>query len=41
MEKIGMRREGHEREAVFIKGEWRDWFQYAILDWECKAKQGG
>jgi [ribosomal protein S5]-alanine N-acetyltransferase len=41
MEKIGMRREGHEREAVFIKGEWRDWFQYAILDWEWKAKQGG
>jgi [ribosomal protein S5]-alanine N-acetyltransferase len=34
MEKIGMRREGREREAVFFKSEWRDWLRYAILDHE-------
>jgi RimJ/RimL family protein N-acetyltransferase len=41
MEKNAMRREGHQREAVFIKGEWRDWLQYAILDWEWIAAQVG
>lgn len=40
MEKIGMRREGHEREAIFFKGEWRDWLRYALLDheWQEAAK---
>jgi RimJ/RimL family protein N-acetyltransferase len=34
MEKAGMRREGHEREATFFKGQWHDWFRYALLDRE-------
>ena len=41
MEKIGMRREGHEREAALIKGEWRDWYQYAILDREWRTAHDG
>ncbi len=36
MEKIGMRNEGHEREAVHFKGKWRDWLRYAMLDQEWK-----
>ena len=39
MEKIGMRREGHEREAAFFKGRWHDWLRYAILDHEWRAGQ--
>lgn len=31
MEKLGMRREGHERESVWFKGRWHDWLRYAIL----------
>lgn len=38
MEKAGMRREGHEREAIFFKGQWQDWLRYAILDHEWKAR---
>lgn len=38
MEKAGMRREGHEREATFFKGEWRDWHRYAVLDHEWKRQ---
>jgi len=34
MEKIGMRREGHEHEAVWLKGKWHDWLRYALLDYE-------
>ena len=36
MEKAGMRREGHEREAAHFKGEWHDWLRYALLDHEWK-----
>jgi [ribosomal protein S5]-alanine N-acetyltransferase len=34
MEKIGMRREAHFKENIFIKGEWCDSYVYAILDLE-------
>jgi ribosomal-protein-alanine N-acetyltransferase len=34
MEKAGMRREGHEREAAFFKEAWHDWVRYALLDHE-------
>ncbi|MHB8647545.1 MAG: GNAT family N-acetyltransferase [Thermomicrobiales bacterium] len=34
LEKIGMRREGHLRENVWMKGRWRDTLLYAILDHE-------
>jgi ribosomal-protein-alanine N-acetyltransferase len=36
MEKNGMRREGHFREHLWQKGEWRDTYLYAILDHEWK-----
>ena len=38
MEKVGMRREGHEREAKWFKGRWHDWLKYAILDHEWKGR---
>lgn len=31
MEKIGMKREGHLREHMLVKGEWKDSFLYSIL----------
>ena len=31
MERLGMRREAHFRQNLFVKGEWRDEFVYAIL----------
>lgn len=34
LEKIGMSLEGHLRENLRIRGEWRDSLVYAILDWE-------
>ena len=34
-----MRREGHEREAVWFKGEWHDWLRYALLDYEWLQRQ--
>ncbi len=34
MQRIGMRREAHLREAKFFKDRWRDWLEYAILDRE-------
>ena len=37
MEKIGMRREGHEREAKWFKGRWHDWLRYAILNHEWRG----
>jgi ribosomal-protein-alanine N-acetyltransferase len=37
MEKIGMRREGHEREAAWFKEAWHDWLRYALLDHEWRA----
>ncbi|MFC6997778.1 GNAT family N-acetyltransferase [Rufibacter roseus] len=38
MEKLGMRREAHFRENIFIKGEWCDSLVYAILDHEWQHK---
>ncbi|WP_207435734.1 GNAT family N-acetyltransferase [Sabulibacter ruber] len=38
MEKLGMRREAHFKENIFIKGEWCDSYIYAILDWEWRQK---
>jgi RimJ/RimL family protein N-acetyltransferase len=37
MEKLGMRKEAHFRENVFIKGEWCDSLIYAVLDHEWRA----
>ncbi|MEK7474670.1 MAG: GNAT family N-acetyltransferase [Candidatus Coatesbacteria bacterium] len=34
MEKLGMRREGHLRKDLWMKGYWRDSYLYAILDEE-------
>lgn len=34
LEKCGMRREGHFRKLVWVKGEWRDRLMYAILEEE-------
>ena len=34
MEKLGMRREGHHRKDVQIRGEWSDEYFYAILEEE-------
>jgi len=31
MERLGMRREGHLRQSVFIEGAWRDEYLYALL----------
>ncbi len=43
LEKIGMRREGHVREHVWMKGRWWDTLLYAILDHESglRTEQGG
>ncbi|MFB9864065.1 GNAT family N-acetyltransferase [Rufibacter immobilis] len=38
MEKLGMRREAHFKENIFIKGEWCDSYNYAILDWEWQQR---
>jgi RimJ/RimL family protein N-acetyltransferase len=37
MEKLGMRREGHHRKDVQIRGEWSDEYFYAILEEEWKG----
>lgn len=37
MEKVGMRREGHQRESCWMKGRWVDFLQYAILEREWQA----
>lgn len=37
LERVGMRREGHLRESVWIKGEWADDVIYAILEQEWRA----
>ncbi|MCI0439420.1 MAG: GNAT family N-acetyltransferase [Chloroflexi bacterium] len=34
LEKVGMRREAHFREDVWLRDHWRDTYQYAILDHE-------
>lgn len=38
MEKLGMRKEAHFRENVFVKGEWCDSVIYAVLDHEWRAR---
>lgn len=38
MERLGMRREAHLLENEYIKGEWTDEFDYAILDREWAAE---
>ena len=40
LERLGMRREGHLREAVWAKGEWADELCYAILDREWAERAG-
>lgn len=37
MEKVGMRREGHIVHNVFLRGEWRDSYLYAILEHQLPA----
>jgi RimJ/RimL family protein N-acetyltransferase len=41
LEKLGMRREGHLRQNVRRKGEWRDSYLYAILAPEWPAESPG
>jgi RimJ/RimL family protein N-acetyltransferase len=40
LEKIGMQREGRLREHMWIKGQWRDSFLYAILEREWSEGSG-
>lgn len=40
MERLGMRREAHLIENEFIKGEWTDELDYAMLDREWQALSG-
>ena len=37
LEKVGMQREGHMRDGVFIRGIWRDSLLYAILEYGWKS----
>jgi len=41
MERLGMSREGREREKDFIKGEWHDRLLYSILDHEWLERPTG
>ncbi|MDZ4861234.1 MAG: GNAT family protein [Candidatus Hydrogenedentes bacterium] len=40
LEKCGFQREGHLREHVWVKGQWRDSLLYAILDYEWAQLNG-
>jgi ribosomal-protein-alanine N-acetyltransferase len=40
MERLGMRREGHSREAILEDGEWLDHLVYAILAREWEHREG-
>jgi RimJ/RimL family protein N-acetyltransferase len=40
MEKLGMRREAHHLDAMFLKGEWVGSLVYAMLDVEWRANRG-
>ena len=40
MERLGMRREAHLVENEFVKGEWTDELDYAMLDREWPAQRG-
>lgn len=37
LERLGMRREAHHVESTFLKGEWVDSYEYAVLDREWAA----
>jgi RimJ/RimL family protein N-acetyltransferase len=37
LERVGMRKEGHFRESVWVKGEWADDVIYAILEKEWRS----
>jgi len=39
LERVGMRKEGHLRESVWVKGEWADDAIYAILEREWRLRQ--
>ena len=41
LERLGMRREAHQIENAFIKGEWTDELEYAMLDreWATRSSQ--
>ena len=41
VEKVGMRREGHEWEAAWFKGCWHARLRYAILEHEWRAAREG
>jgi len=40
LEKCGFQREGHLREHLWVKGQWRDSLLYAILDYEWAQQTG-
>jgi ribosomal-protein-alanine N-acetyltransferase len=40
MEKLGMKREGHLREHLWLRDRWRDSYLYSVLDREWIAQQG-
>jgi len=40
LEKIGMSREAHLREHLWVKGRWRDSYLYAILEQEWAGRRG-
>jgi RimJ/RimL family protein N-acetyltransferase len=41
MERVGMRREAHFREHIFVRGAWDEEFVYAILEDEWRAQLHG
>jgi len=41
MERLGMRREGHTRQSMLLRGEWQDEYHYALLQGEWLAQQSG
>lgn len=40
MERLGMRREAHFREHIFVRGAWDEEFVYAVLEGEWRAGAG-
>lgn len=40
MERLGMRREAHFREHIFVKGAWDEEFVYAVLAQEWRGRAG-
>ncbi len=39
MERLGMRREGHTRQSMYLRGEWADEYLYALLQSEWQERQ--